>query len=150
MGLAKGKSIGSKDMKTKSLSLATLLLIAIVPAAANAGAFQYECEVKQVSDVEKGKATPRSRDIAIGEKFTISRQTGEIVGSKAYVLNRTQGWKEFRVLDSGGPGQSYKFIAVSSGPNTWVIFIHVKEYEEGPDKTFTLIDNSLLTVGTCK
>ena len=58
-----------------------------------AGPFQYECEVKEVYDADGGQLRQRAKDVAIGQQFTISRESGEIIGSSAYVLNRAQGWK---------------------------------------------------------
>ena len=116
----------------------------------HAGEFQYECEIRQIFDISNGKTEIRRSDIAVGQKITISRQTGDIVGSPAYVLNRGQGWKDFMVLDRGSSEQSYKFLAVSSGPYRWVISAMVKEYESGPTKTFLHLDNFVLTTGQCR
>lgn len=134
-----------KSIRVSLLWFATIGVSAL-PLFATAAAFQYECEVKQIHDIGEGAVNNRPRDIALGQKFTISRQTGEIVGSPAYALSR--GWKEFRVIDSGSNGQAYKFVAISDGfPN--VVFVSVREFEKGPTKTFVYLNNFLLTTGTC-
>jgi hypothetical protein len=126
------------------------LIILAFALNANAGPFQYECEVKQVFDVDGGELRPVTKDIRVGQRFTISRESGEIVGGGAYALYRRQGWKAFDVLDRGSKAQSFKLLTVSQGPFTTITLVTVKEYEEEEQKTFIYYDNFSVSTGLCR
>ena len=118
--------------------------------SANAGAFQYDCEVKQSQTIEKSGATEPAPISLVGWKFSVSRESGEIAGPPGLALHRGQGWKELRVLDRGSKQQSFKFVAVSSGPYTNVLYLQVTEFQAGPLKPFLLIDNTNIHTGLCR
>jgi hypothetical protein len=129
--------------------LGALAVCAALPYSAHAGPFQYDCEVAHVHHIEKGQARERKGDYRQGQRFTISRESGEMVGSGAYRLSRDQGWKVFQVVDRGSNQQAFKLLAISQGPFTNVAYVTVKEYEEGDHKTFRTCRRPMLWRSTC-
>ncbi|HEX2827703.1 MAG TPA: hypothetical protein VHP37_15225 [Burkholderiales bacterium] len=117
---------------------------ALVCPAAIAGTFQYECEVKQAQWVTASEASTGAKSNYVGAKFVVSRETGEIVGPR-FDLRRSQGWNEFRVLDRGSKDQSYKSVAVSSGPYVNTVYVQIIEFEPGPLKLFVHIYSTLIS-----
>ena len=130
----------------------TVLFLAAIWAApiAQAGQFQYECEVLEDASIQIGHVEQLKDSLLKGQRFTISRESGEVVGSVAFAMSPQHGWKQFSVLDRGSKNQSFKLLAVSPGPFTNVVYLEVKEYENGQSKSFVHYTNFGISIGVCR
>lgn len=129
----------------------TMCVLLFQVLSARGGTFEYQCVATQEHSVVNGRLEPKKAgaELTRGQKFVVSRETGEIVGG-AMALNRRQGWKVLDVVDRGSAEQSFKLLAISSGRNTHVIYLEIKEFEPGPEKSFVHYSLFNVTTGTCR
>lgn len=136
--------------KIRLIHLATFGAAVIGSTICDAGPFQYDCEVKQVAYLEKGAATPAIPHGRVGLKFIINRRSGEVVGDEWFVIPLGKAL-QVTVLDSGSSMETFKLIAHDKVlPPSRSIYIEVNEYENGPNKSFIHVENSVVSTGICK
>ena len=116
-----------------------------------AGELTYICEIKQIAELsDDGEIISKNiGDIyksRIGNKFTIDRNTGDMIGTPF----TTKSYKTINVLDKGSKENSFKSIVLSHPPNMWVMYIQVKEFHKGKLKPFWGTEGGNLYSGLCE
>jgi len=109
----------------------------------------YICVVEQVLELsEQGKLleTKGTYTSVIGNKFTIDRNHGDMIG---YPFT-TKSYKSITVLDKGSKENAFKSISISHPPNIWAMYIYVKEFQEGKYKPFWGNEGSYIFSGNCE
>ena len=124
------------------------LTLTIAPFEAIADSNIYQCQVvsdayiKQDGLLDLIKDSPR-----IGQRFTVFRKTGEIVGD---VMD---SMKKPKVVSSGKDGASYKLIweQKSSGKSgTYIDYLSIDGSVNSNKKPFGFFSGSLLMSGWCE
>jgi len=130
--------------------LLTLLSMAaiVAPLSAYADPHYYQCQVMSDAYI-KGNGTlevlPNSP--RIGEKFTVIKGTGVIIGDVMDVLNNP------KVLASGDEKNSYKVIweqKAAGKSGAFVDYLSIDEFVKGKPKPFGFFSGSLLLTGLCE
>ena len=130
-------------------------LLTLISASAIALPFQahadpnfYQCQVMSDAYI-KGNGTlevlPNSP--RIGEKFTVIKRTGVIIGDVMDVLNNP------KVLASGDGKNSYKVIweqKAAGKSGAFVDYLSIDEFVKGKTKPFGFFSGSLLLSGICE
>ena len=130
--------------------LLTLLSVAAIvsPLKAYADPHYYQCQVmsdayiKSSGSLEILKDSPR-----IGEKFTVIKGTGVVIGDVMDVLTNP------KVLASGDEKNSYKVIweQKARGKNgAFVDYLNIDEFVKGKTKSFGFFSGSILLTGICE
>ena len=114
-----------------------------------AGKDGYICTILQIQELDSsGKFTKieKAWGFALGNQFTIDRDTGKIIGKglKNYYYPKIQ------VLQRGDKADSYKHIAITP-PSVSVQYVYVAEFEEGLKKPFWATeDHNKIVSGLCE
>jgi hypothetical protein len=138
-------------MKLKTLLLILLLSVSL-SGGTYAGEISYECtigNVYELTDTGRVKETHQNwQSVFQGERFYVSRLSGEIVGS---TLPTTVA-KEVRVVNPGSTEYDFQTISIYDHPNSekeWQI-LSIKEFKDGDKKPFIAFAASGITTGMCK
>lgn len=123
-----------------------LFALGLVVANAESAPLTYTCTVKNVYDVDDAGSLRTSgfETTTRRSAFSVSRQTGEIVGQVLPTLLA----ESTRVLNVGGTESSFKAIAEFKGQ---VQLIEVQEFHNGEAKPFVAMSmgGAGIVTGTC-
>ncbi len=112
-----------------------------------AGVFSYECIVKKVYDVNDAGILKISVNQSVfeGSKFSVSRQTGDIVGETLTTIRS----KNIRVINFGSKEYSFKTVAEFEGQ---VQLLEIQEFREGNEKPFVAssMGGAGIVTGICR
>ena len=128
----------------------TLLSVAaiVTPLRVYADTHYYQCQVMSDAYIQgNGTLEVLPDSPRIGEKFTVIKGTGVIIGDVMDVLNNP------KVLASGDGKNSYKVIweQKSAGKNgVFVDYLSIDEFVKGKTKPFGFFSGSLLLTGLCE
>lgn len=128
------------------------LFCSILGQVAQAQAKDYMCKVDRVAlghpdNVHREKLLSK---VYQGKEFSVNRRTGVMSGGlkNSYITDP-------EVIDPGSKENSFKAINVlrlgqgaGRGSNVYVLVI--EEYQQGPNKPFTFIENEEVYFGTCR
>ncbi|WP_353428273.1 hypothetical protein NHB34_03565 [Polynucleobacter sp. MWH-UH19D] len=124
------------------------LVLAIAPLGAIAKTNIYQCEVvsdlyiKQDGSLDLMQSSPR-----IGQRFTVIKKTGEIIGDVMDSLNKP------RVIVSGVDKNSYKLLwqqKSSASNGVYIDYLSIDGSISGSKKPFGFFSGSLLMSGWCE
>jgi len=111
----------------------------------------YRCKIERVATAEAppNKKLDLQTKNYVGKEFTVERRTGMMAGAlKNSYITRPE------VIDYGSDENSYKVITTlrreqgaGRGSNAYLLVI--SEYQTGPAKPFTFVDNDEVYFGTC-
>ena len=133
-------------MKYLPFVISTLVMLA--PLGAMADSNIYQCQV--VSDAyikTDGSLDLVNNSPRIGQRFTVIKKTGEIIGDVMDAL------KKPRVITSGGGKNSYKLIweQKSAGKNgVYIDYLSIDGSVNESKKPFGFFSGSLLMSGWCE
>ena len=138
----------------------TLVVFAVLflyfSGAACAGERDYTCSVRHVYRLQEIGSLETSPDSEMEKRmkrtsFTISRETGAIVGKSSNL--DTSLAKSTLVIHRGSEENSFEavadFGAFKSGTHPYQV-IKVKEYQKGSEKPFVAMGDMEIITGTCK
>lgn len=129
---------------TKFILFCCLFFLVSTSVAAD---FTYDCIIKHVYDVnEVGELkTPVFGGQFKGDKFSVSRETGKIIGNTL----TTALAKETRVVNYGSNEDSFKAIAEFKDQFQ---LIEIKEFKKGGEKPFVAssMGGAGIVTGICK
>jgi hypothetical protein len=123
--------------------------LTLIPTQILAASDGYICTISEIQELNSTGNLEIYHGIystLIGTTFSISRETGEVIGMPF----STKGWKEARVLDRGDATRSFKLMITSHQSNAWVRYLYVREFDEGERKPFWGADGEQMYAGTCK
>ena len=130
--------------------LTTLFFMAAVvaPLQAYADPHFYQCQVMSDAYIKADGSLDVLRDSPrVGEKFTVIKGAGVIIGDVMDALNNP------KVIPSIGGKNSYKVIweqkAEGSG-GVFVDYLNIDEFVKGKKKPFGFFSGSLLLTGLCE
>jgi hypothetical protein len=126
-----------------------LILSLFLSFGALAGESTYICEIKEILELSDNGDLVKHNGVyksLIGEKFTIDRDSGEMIG----LPFSTKSYKQVTVLDKGSKEMSFKSIVLSHPPNRWVMYIQVKEFAKGKLKPFWGTEGGNMFSGQCE
>jgi len=126
-----------------------LILSLFISFGALAGETTYICKIAQVLELSNNGELVKHNGVyksLIGEKFTIDRDSGDMIG----LPFSTKSYKQITVLDKGSKEMSYKSIVLSHPPNRWVMYIQVKEFTKGKLKPFWGTEGGNIFSGQCE
>ena len=135
-------------MQMKFFIFLITLVGAIVPLGAIANSNIYQCEV--VSDLyikQDGALDLMQNSPRIGQRFTVIKKTGEIIGDVMDSLNKP------RVIVSGTDKNSYKLIwqqKSSANNGVYIDYLSIDGSVSGSKKPFGFFSGSLLMSGWCE
>lgn len=137
-------------LKCGAIKCSVILALNLFSAnAAYASKEFYECTIQEIRELtDSGKMDKHTRVFSqlLKEKFTVNRNTGEMIG----LPFSTESYKEISVLDKGSKENAFKELVVSYPPNIWIKYIYIKEYVEGDIKPFWGTDDGdKIFTGTC-
>ena len=124
------------------------LVLAIAPLGAIANPNIYQCEV--VSDLyikQDGALDLMQNSSRIGQRFTVIKKTGEIIGDVMDSLNKP------RVIVSGADKNSYKLIwqqKSSASNGVYIDYLSIDGSVSASKKPFGFFSGSLLMSGWCE
>ena len=124
------------------------LVLAIAPLGAIANPNIYQCEV--VSDLyikQDGALDLMQNSPRIGQRFTVIKKTGEIIGDVMDSLNKP------RVIVSGADKNSYKLIwqqKSSASNGVYIDYLSIDGSVSASKKPFGFFSGSLLMSGWCE
>ena len=120
----------------------------VAPLQAYADPHFYQCQVMSDAYIKADGSLDVLRDSPrAGEKFTVIKGTGEVIGDVMDALNNP------KVFPSIGGKNSYKVIweqkAEGSG-GAFVDYLNIDEFVKGKKKPFGFFSGSLLLTGLCE
>lgn len=124
------------------------LVLAMAPLGAIANPNIYQCEV--VSDLyikQDGALDLMQNSSRIGQRFTVIKKTGEIIGDVMDSLNKP------RVIVSGADKNSYKLIwqqKSSANNGVYIDYLSIDGSVSASKKPFGFFSGSLLMSGWCE
>ena len=124
------------------------LVLAMAPLGAIANPNIYQCEV--VSDLyikQDGALDLMQNSSRIGQRFTVIKKTGEIIGDVMDSLNKP------RVIVSGADKNSYKLIwqqKSSASNGVYIDYLSIDGSVSASKKPFGFFSGSLLMSGWCE
>ena len=124
------------------------LVLAMAPLGAIANPNIYQCEV--VSDLyikQDGSLDLMQNSPRIGQRFTVIKKTGEIIGDVMDSLNKP------KVIVSGADKNSYKLIwqqKSSASNGVYIDYLSVDGSVSASKKPFGFFSGSLLMSGWCE
>ena len=124
------------------------LVLAMAPLGAIANPNIYQCEV--VSDLyikQDGSLDLMQNSPRIGQRFTVIKKTGEIIGDVMDSLNKP------RVIVSGADKNSYKLIwqqKSSASNGVYIDYLSIDGSVSASKKPFGFFSGSLLMSGWCE
>lgn len=124
------------------------LVLAMAPLGAIANPNIYQCEV--VSDLyikQDGALDLMQNSPRIGQRFTVIKKTGEIIGDVMDSLNKP------RVIVSGADKNSYKLIwqqKSSASNGVYIDYLSIDGSVSASKKPFGFFSGSLLMSGWCE
>lgn len=128
-----------------------LLLLLAISSSVSGDAIIYECEIFGEHIHGANGELVSDKQLYIGGKFHVERRSGVVLGGG--LDNSTYPTKQ--VLDPGGVNHAYKLIWISQdvvgtngGKN--VGYLQVKEFSEGVEKPFVLINGFRTLSGKCR
>jgi hypothetical protein len=130
--------------------LTTLLALAaaFISLKAYADPNLYQCQVVSDAYIRDGGALDILRDgPRMGQKFTVIKNTGELLGDVMDVL------KNPRVVSSGGGKNAYKVIWEQESADkkgVFVDYLSIDASAKGKKKPFGFFSGSLLMTGFCE
>ncbi len=130
--------------------LTTLFFMAAVfaPLQAYADSHFYQCQVMSDAYIKADGSLDVLRDSPrVGEKFTVIKGTGEVIGDVMDALNNP------KVLASGNGKGSYKVLweQNAAGNNgAFVDYLNIDEFVKGKKKPFGFFSGGLLLTGLCE
>ena len=133
------------------LAMAVLAVILMLSTAATAGVVDYECVVKDVTELDRssGRLSSLRESPWIGSKFSVSRVGGEILGA----ILRT-GLNERIIVDRGSSEYWFKHLTlIGRRGNQDATYLMIDEPSPNLEKAFVAITHLFVPVivsGTCK
>lgn len=130
--------------------LTTLFFMAAVvaPLQAYADPHFYQCQVMSDAYIKADGSLDVLRDSPrVGEKFTVIKGTGEVIGDVMDALNNP------KVIPSIGGKYSYKVIweqKAEGNGGAFVDYLNIDEFVKGKKKPFGFFSGSLLLTGLCE
>lgn len=129
--------------------LAVIFAIATVaPIESYGSSGYYVCQVSSDAHIKNSGALDLLRNSPrIGEKFSVNKNTGAVVGDIFDALNNPQ------VIARGSDQNSFKvlWIQKSAGKNgAFVDYLSIEEFAKGKKKPFGFFSGGLLITGTCE
>ena len=120
----------------------------VAPLQAYADPHFYQCQVMSDAYIKADGSLDVLRDSPrVGEKFTVIKGTGEVIGDVMDALNNP------KVIPSIGGKYSYQVIweqkAEGSG-GAFVDYLNIDEFVKGKKKPFGFFSGSLLLTGLCE
>jgi len=116
-------------------------------SAAHAGKYTYECEIKQLYDIDDAGSLQISAEqgAIVDRKFTVSRISGEIQSETLSSIPSTNT----HVMIYGSNEYSFKSVAAYHGQYQ---LLEVLEFREGIKKPFILssMDRAVIVTGLCR
>jgi hypothetical protein len=125
------------------------VLVMTFSMQAFSGKFGYECVVESSYRVSgEGELIRNSTMVFEGEKFSVSRETGEVAGFQAVSSMRA---KQLSVINQGTSEMSFKSIALFSHPNVGgeINVIEIEEFVESDEKPFVMMRGVTIFSGIC-
>jgi len=128
-----------------------LFLPFLVVYSANAGT-DYHCTIQKVvtADAMPNSTLKLHEKTYIGQKFSVERKTGVMVGA----LKNSYTTKP-QIIDFGSKDNSFKVVTtmrleegVGAGSNIYALTIN--EYESSPTKPFIFLSNDVVFFGSCE
>jgi hypothetical protein len=125
-----------------------LIFVALTKASSATAVSGYKCIVSNAYELSRGGMRPHPfSELYRKREFIVDRITGRMLGSTVFSSDVWTGRHE--VLDIGSPEQSFKAIYLSGGPYRHVRLLQIREYDDGPVKSFILTDGTDTLSGTC-
>ena len=110
----------------------------------------YVCEIKSATSLNNvGEiVTSGASIVTVGTKFSVNRNSGEVVGE----WFSTEDFNDPLVLDRGDDEWSFKSVAVDRNRlgNGRLMYINVKEYADGKLKPFWAHRLGIIYSGMCE
>ncbi|MBU3626971.1 hypothetical protein ICN48_12100 [Polynucleobacter sp. JS-Safj-400b-B2] len=129
------------------LTLVTAVAL-LSPLPVYADPFIYQCQVISDAFIKADGSLDVLQDSPrIGQKFTVMKKTGDVVGDVMDSL------KNPKVLSSGSDKNSYKVLweqKSSSKSRAYVDYLNIDEFAKGMQKPFGFFSGSLLLTGICE
>ena len=126
------------------LSLVTALTSLQLTAAPN----MYQCQVMSDAYIKEGGVLDILRDSPrVGQKFTVVKNTGEVIGDIMDPL------KNPKVIALGSEKNSYKVLweqKAADKKGAFVDYLNIDEFIKGKKKPFGFFSGSLLLTGFCE
>ena len=124
-------------------------MVAIVaPLQAYADPHFYQCQVMSDAYIKTDGSLDLLRDSPrVGEKFTVIKGTGVIIGDVMDALNNP------KVFPSIAGKNSYKVIweqKAEGGGGAFIDYLNIDEFVKGKKKPFGFFSGSLLLTGLCE
>ena len=120
----------------------------VVPLQAYADPHFYQCQVMSDAYIKADGSLDVLRDSPrVGEKFTVIKGTGEVIGDVMDALNNP------KVIPSIGGKYSYKVIweqKAEGNGGAFVDYLNIDEFVKGKKKPFGFFSGSLLLTGLCE
>lgn len=136
--------------------LAIIAFFLFFTGPALAGDLDYTCKIsqvyhlKEIGELETALESITDKDVK-RESFTISRETGAIVGKTSEL--DTKSAKSTTVIHRGSEDSSFVAVAdfglSKSGTHAYRV-IKVEEYRKGTGKPFVAMGDLTIVSGTCK
>lgn len=126
-------------------------LLILVPFAASAGPYSYDCETKQVVHVQPDgtvKVVPASETFEMFRRFSIDRRTAEKVGGPVGHLQEEPP----RIFATGGSESSFVafWVGPAAGGGVHLDVLRVEEYAPGSEKPFIAFAGGTVYAGLCE
>jgi hypothetical protein len=142
------------QLRLEYIALTALFLF--LNGTALAGDLDYTCKIaqvyhlKEIGTLETAPEAITDKDVK-KESFTISRETGAIVGKTSEL--DTKSAKSTTVIHRGSEESSFVAVAdfgiSKSGTHAYRV-IKVEEYRKGSGKPFVAMGDLTIVSGTCK
>ena len=120
----------------------------VAPLQAYADPHFYQCQVMSDAYIKADGSLDVLRDSPrAGEKFTVIKGTGEVIGDVMDALNNP------KVIPSIGGKYSYKVIweqKAEGNGGAFVDYLNIDEFVKGKKKPFGFFSGSLLLTGLCE
>lgn len=120
----------------------------VAPLQAYADPHFYQCQVMSDAYIKADGSLDVLRDSPrVGEKFTVIKGTGEVIGDVMDALNNP------KVIPSIGGKYSYKVIweqKAEGNGGAFVDYLNIDEFVKGKKKPFGFFSGSLLLTGLCE
>jgi hypothetical protein len=133
---------------TSFIAITPLQVYAAPNAAPSTAPNAYVCEVVSDSYIKSDGTLDLIKESSrIGQKFTVVKKTGEVVGDIMDSL------KNPRVVALGGDKNAYKVIWVqkaASKNGAFVDYLSIDEFAKGKTKPFGFFSGSQLLTGFCE
>jgi hypothetical protein len=108
----------------------------------------YRCKVIAANELgDDGRVAPSKglSATAVGSTFVVYRPTGLIYGG----VGNNGAWESQTVVFTP-PNNRFYVISTSHGPNKHVTLLSIKDWADGPQKPFILVDSDTAYSGHCE